>query len=185
MIIAIDPGHGGSDPGAVGPAGTMEKEHALAIAFYLRDLLQEKGYQVVLTRETDNDVALPYAAAAEELQARVDIANAARADCFISLHTNAASTPAAYGTETWYYLSGRILAAFVQEGMAQLGLVNRGVKQGNFYVLKQTDMPAILVEAAFISNPSEEQSLATEEFRRRIAAVIYDGIVAWQEAVWY
>lgn len=184
MIIAIDPGHGGSDPGAVGPAGTVEKEHTLAIALYARELLEKSGHQVILTRDTDQDVAFPEATASAELRTRVDIANQAYADIFISIHINAAASAEAHGTETWYYLGGQAFAAFVQTALSKLGLADRGVKQANFYVLKHTVMPAILVEIGFISNPQEEQLLATEEFRLNAAQTIVDGIWSWQNATW-
>ncbi|HBS60622.1 MAG: N-acetylmuramoyl-L-alanine amidase [Bacillota bacterium] len=181
MKIVIDPGHGGSDPGAIGPAGTQEKTHTLAVALYLRTLLQEAGHQVILTRETDRDVAYPDASASEELQARVDIANQAGAGLFISLHANAADNSGAGGTETWYYLDGYLLAEAVQGELANLGLTDRGVKQANFYVLKYTEMPAILVELAFISNSAEERLLAAEEFRERAAREINNGLAVWQQ----
>jgi N-acetylmuramoyl-L-alanine amidase len=179
MIITIDPGHGGSDPGAVGPAGTQEKEHALTISLYVRDLLQEAGHEVVMTRETDIDVAEAGATAGEELGARVDIANLAAADVFISIHINAADNQQAQGAETWYYMSGMDLARYIQAEIVQLGLDDRGVKQGNFYVLKHTDMPAILVELAFISNPEEEVLLSGVDFRRQAAKCITDGLQRW------
>lgn len=179
MKIVIDPGHGGSDPGAIGPAGTQEKNHALAVALYLRTLLQKTGHQVILTRETDRDVAYPDASSREELQARVDIANQAGAGLFISLHANAAENSEAGGTETWYYLDGYPLAEAVQRKLAELGLTDRGVKRANFYVLKYTEMPAILVELAFISNSAEEQLLAAEEFRKKAAQEINNGLSDW------
>jgi N-acetylmuramoyl-L-alanine amidase len=180
MRIAIDPGHGGTDPGAVGPAQTEEKVHTLAVAMYLRDLLRQAGHQVVVTRESDTDVATPGSTAGEELQARVNIANQADADIFISIHANAAANSAAHGTETWYYQSGEELAESVQIELAKLGLTNRGVKQANFYVLKYTYMPSILVELAFLSNLEEEQLLTSESFRTQAAQAIYNGIIVWQ-----
>ena len=181
MLIAIDPGHGGSDPGAVGPAGTKEKEHTLAISLYLRNLLAQAGHGVVLTRDTDCDVAAPDATAGEELQARVDIANQAGADMFISVHINAAVNPAAQGGETWYYQTGRELARCLQAQISRLGLRDRGIKQANFYVLRQTDMPAVLVELGFITNPAEEALISSDPFRLQAAAAIADGIEAWQK----
>lgn len=180
MIVAIDPGHGGSDPGAVGPAGTEEKAHALAIALHLRNIFEKNGHKVILTRETDLDVSYPGASAAEELQARVNIANRAVANIFISIHINAVVNPEAHGVESWYYLSGRNLAEFIQVELSKLGLADRGAKQANFYVLKHTAMPAVLLEIGFISNSTEEQMLANKEFRLRVAQAIFEGVTAWQ-----
>lgn len=180
MIIAIDPGHGGSDPGAVGPAGTREKEHTLAISLYVRDLLQKAGHEVVLTRETDWEVAEIGSTAGEELQARVNIANLADADLFVSIHINASVNPQAHGAETWYYMSGIELARCLQGEIVKLGLTDRGIKQGNYYVLKYTYMPAALAELVFISNPEEEALANADDFRKRAAAAIVDGIMRWR-----
>lgn len=179
MIIAIDPGHGGSDPGAVGPAGTREKEHTLAISLCLSESMQAAGHKVVLTRDSDRDVAGADVPAVVELQARVDMANRAAADVFISVHINASVNPAAQGTETWYYQDGQALARQIQTEIAGLGLTDRGIKQAGFYVLRHTNMPAALVEAAFISNHAEEALLSTDAFRRRAAAAVAAGIETW------
>lgn len=179
MIIVIDPGHGGSDPGAVGPAGTQEKDHALAISLYMREMLEQCGHQTILTRESDMDVAAADATAGEELGARVRIANLAAADIFVSLHINAAASPQAHGAETWYYRSGLELAQCIQTELVKLGLTDRGIKQAGFYVLKNTGMPAVLVELAFITNPDEELLLGSDDFRKRAAEKIVQGILRY------
>lgn len=171
--ICIDPGHSGiPDPGAVGPSGLKESDVTLLVGHALRDLLVLRGHQVAMTRITDDPET-------DALHVRCDIANRFKADVFVSIHCNAAANAQAHGTET-YYLSGstygQYLAEDVHEQMLELGLRDRGTKTANFYVLKYTDMPAILVELAFISNPMEEELLSTAVFQQRAAAAIAYGI---------
>ena len=179
MKICIDPGHGGTQPGAVGPGGTMEKYITLSVALKLRDLLEQRGIDVIMTRETDKDVRTRQQP--NELQARCDVANTANADVFISIHCNAAEDSRAHGTETWYSdkdNKSKVLANCIQtELVKQIGLRDRGVKQGNYYVTRYTKMPAVLVELAFISNPEEEKMLKNEEFQKKCAVGVANGVL--------
>ncbi|MDP9751952.1 MULTISPECIES: N-acetylmuramoyl-L-alanine amidase family protein [Thermoanaerobacter] len=147
MLIAIDPGHGGKDPGVV-VGNYKEKDINLGIALKLREILLDKNISVVMTRNKDETV---------DLQQRCNIANKNKADYFISIHCNSFTVPSANGTETYAYprsLAGRNLAQYVQNEIVEmLKTTNRGVKYESFYVLKRTVMPAILVETAFMSNP--------------------------------
>jgi N-acetylmuramoyl-L-alanine amidase len=179
--ICIDPGHGGSDSGAVGPSGLLEKDVALAIALQLKGMLEGAGHEVVMTRDSDIDVGYAYDSATVELQARCDISNNADVDYFVSIHCNAASS-AAHGTETWCCDGserGTALAQIIDSNIATLGLTDRGVKttaQERLYVLIHTDAPAVLVETAFISNPEEEQQLADPAFQAQLAGAIFNGL---------
>ena len=180
-MIVIDPGHGGSDSGAVGAKGVMEKNITLAIAKQLQGILTDAGAKVIMTRTSDVDVARPSAEAVEELQARVDIANQARADLFLSIHMDSFSTSDAKGTSTYYYAKGtpasQRLADLVRSGIIeQLGTEDRGTKTCNFYVVKHTTMPAALAEVAFVSNPGESQLLTSTDGAKKAALGIYNGI---------
>jgi N-acetylmuramoyl-L-alanine amidase len=176
MKICIDPGHGGYDPGAVGPSGLREKDVTLAVALLLADLLRQAGCEVFLTRTGDTTSWTPE----EDLQRRCDLANQAGADLFISIHANAAGNPAATGTETYCYRRGgqgeRVAAAIQQQLVAALGLPDRGVKTASFYVLQHTAMAAVLAELAFISNPREEALLSTPAFQQQAARAIAQAI---------
>ena len=169
--IAIDPGHGGTDPGAVGPTGLKEKDVNLQIALKLKAKLEAQGHTVVMTRDKDETVSL---------ENRVNKANNANADIFVSIHCNAAENPDAKGTETYHYpesSKGKKLATEVQKKLVKaLETTDRGVKEGTYYVLKHTKMPAILTEVAFISNPSEEEMLKKDETREKAAQAIKEGI---------
>ena len=166
MKIVIDAGHGGSDPGAVNRKH-YEKDVALTIALKLGQLLSKAGADVIYTRTTDRTV---------ELGERCQIANNASADYFISIHLNAAEAKSANGIETYAYgISGKgteLAKAVQKELITKTGARDRGVKSANFYVLKRTRMPAILVETGFISNDAECLALFKDGYQRIIAEAI-------------
>lgn len=179
-IITIDPGHGGSDSGAVGPNGYTEKEGAFAISQKVASILNQSGAKVVMTRDSDVDVYGPNASARNELQARVDVGNRVNSDIFVSIHCNAFVNPAANGTQTFYYGSsyqGQRLAQNIQEKMIESnGLRDRGISTCNFYVVKHSYMPAVLIETAFITNYDEEALLSDDEWQTTMAKAIAEGI---------
>ena len=181
--IAIDPGHGGSDSGAIGPTGIMEKSVTLRVSRELKRLLEAEGATVILTRTGDTEVSPKGASATsvEELQARCDIANRAKSDIFLSIHADAFTNREVKGTTAYYYTKGtqqsKRLADSVRTALIDaIGTVDRGTQTSNFYVVKHTDMPAILVEISFISNPDEEKMMNSETGIKKIAQGIADGI---------
>jgi len=171
MKVCIDPGHGGKDPGAVGPNGLKEAHVNLAVALKVAEKLRKAGVEVKLTRTSDVFI---------DLQPRCDIANSFGADYFVSIHCNSAGTPEAKGTETYCYKfggQGEVLAKAIQaELIATTGRANRGVKTANYYVLRRTKMPAVLTELAFISNPEEEHLLGSPDYQEKCATAIARGI---------
>ena len=178
--IVIDPGHGGSDPGAIGKMRIMEKNVAFAISLKLRDILQAGGAKLIMTRNLDRDVFGANASGPDELGARAAIGNNNNADILLSIHANSFRDPSVGGTSTYYYGPSpysRLLAQTVQDGAVKTGgLDDRGIYSANFYVLRRTLMPAVLVETAFISNPTEEALLNNPQFQQRLAQGIADGI---------
>ena len=183
-VIVIDAGHGGNDAGAIGPTGVMEKSVTLRVALELEKLLENEGAVVIMTRTTDRTVSPKGSKASdiEELQARCDVANSAKADIFISIHADSFTNPAAKGSTGYYYAKGetdrgRRLADAIRRGLCeQIKTPSRGTKPCNFYVVRHTDMPATLLELAFISNPEEEKLLDSEEGVKKAAQGILDGI---------
>lgn len=182
-IIALDAGHGGSDTGAIGPTGVTEKGVTLRVAKALQKLLQAEGATVLMTRTTDTEVSPKNANASdvEELQARCDVGNDGNADIFISMHMDSFTNSTPSGTTGYYYTKGskasQRLAQYVSEGVVTaLGTGNRGTKSCNFYVVKHTDMPATLVEMAFISNDKEEKLMNSEAGINRAAEGILNGL---------
>ena len=181
--ITIDAGHGGNDSGAIGPTGVTEKSVTLRVALALQKILASEGATVYMTRTTDTEVSPKGADASdiEELQARCDVANQHDSDIFISIHMDSFTNGAAKGTTGYYYALGskksRDLADKVRAGVIdQIGTSNRGTQSCNFYVVKHTDMPATLVEVAFISNPTEEKLMNSEDGVQKAAQGIADGI---------
>ena len=181
--IVIDPGHGGNDAGAIGPTGVMEKTVTLNVSLELKKLLEAEGATVIMTRETDCTVSSKGAAASdiEELGARCDVANRIQADIFISIHADSFTRPEARGTTGYYYSrgsgAGQRLADCIRRNLVeQLGTPSRGTQPCNFYVVKNTDMPATLIELGFISNKDEEKLLNSREGVLKAAQGILDGI---------
>lgn len=178
-IVVLDPGHGGSDWGAIGPTGVSEKSVSLAVSLKAQKLLTGAGYRVVMTRTTDVDVAAPGVPDAAELQARVNKAPP-NADLFISVHCNAFSNGNANGMETYHAptaVKGSRLARLLNEELARLGgLNNRGVKAARFYVMTHSQCPASLIELGFITNPREEQLLASGDYQQKLAQAITNAV---------
>ncbi len=174
--IFLDPGHGGRDPGAVGPSGVKEKDITLQVALKLQNILKEV-VQVNLSR--DADIALG-ADVNADLKTRYNTANMLDADAFISIHCNAAGDPKAGGVETYCYkhgTGGETLARAIHMRLAPAtGLNDRGVKTKDLAVLRETKMPAALIELAFISNPAEEKLLADPVWQDKVAKAIAQGI---------
>jgi len=177
--VTIDPGHGGGDPGAVGPTGVREKDVTLSVARLLAEQLAPVA-EVLLTRDGDYT---PGGDPNSELRYRAAMANSWQANVFVSVHCNAAKDRSAGGTETYCApgsARGNSLAASIQQRLVgALGLQNRGVKLARYAVLVNTTMPAALVELAFISNPVEEALLATQEFQAKAALAIAQGIAEY------
>ena len=181
--IVIDPGHGGEDSGAIGPSGVTEKSITLQIAKEVERMLKEAGAKVTMTRTTDTEVSPKHRQATDvdELQARCDVANKAKADIFISIHMDSFTSREASGTTGYYYTKGsaaskRLAAAIQSELVGQLKTTSRGIKTCNFYVVKHTKMPATLIEVAFVSNPKEEKLLTSKKGVQKAAIGIVNGI---------
>ena len=217
FVIAIDPGHGGRDPGAIGKRGTREKDIALAVGKKMKDLVNRKpGYKAILTRDADRFVPL---------RNRVKKAREAQADIFVSLHADAFHKSHVKGASV-YALSlrgassehARLAAnkenasdliggislddkddmirsvlldlsqtATIQDSLelgsdvlSQIGKVsklnNKKVQQAGFAVLKAPDMPSILIETAFLSNPAEEQKLRSPKHQHKLAKAVFSGV---------
>ena len=170
--VVLDSGHGGTDPGAVGPAGTQEKVIAIAIAIKIRNILLKNGVDVVYTRVTNEQTI--------SLQERCDTSNNAKPNYFVSIHANGFSSPSASGIETYSTgsASGAKLAQAVQtELIKATGRLDRGIKTAGYYVLNNTDATAILVETSFITNPTEEALLKSATYQTTLAKAISTGIL--------
>ena len=168
--FVIDAGHGGKDAGAVN-GDLYEKDVALKVAKLLGEELEKRGHKVVYTHVDDTFI---------ELSDRAKISNNSNADYFVSIHCNSADDKTAEGVETWYYkesTSGKALAQSVQNELAKIdGVKDRGIKGGEFYVLKYTKAPSILIELGFISHEAEKKLLFKEFYQRDLCDKIITGI---------
>ena len=179
-IITLDPGHGGSDPGAIGASGLKEKQITLEISMRVKELLEKEGAKVFMTRTTDKDVYAPNASDRAELQARVNVAEKNNSDLFISLHINSSVNKSVGGFSSYYYPktdNDLKIAKAIQDKFAKnFGVDNLGVRQANFYVVKRCSMPATLLEMCFISNPKEEKLMKSKWFQKKTARLIVEGV---------
>jgi len=195
LVVVLDPGHGGSDPGSV-RQGYYEKDINLAVALRVRKRLEAEGVRVEMTR--DRDVAM-------ELEDRVAVANRYRNAIFVSIHQNASLETAARGVETYFAWPrpasvtkvqrerygiphadafedgrGELLAAKVQGAFcAETGALNRGIKNRNFVVIRWVYGPAVLVECGFLSNPAERERLLSGSYQDKVAAGIAGGLLRY------
>jgi len=174
-IVVIDPGHGGTDPGTSSPNKKREKDFNLPVALKVADLFRDDpNVQIILTRSDDTYPTLPD---------RVALAKQVQANLFVSIHANSIENkPTISGTET-YYTREDASKAFAQVMHAKLvqatQLPDRGVRQKNLHVTRETTMPAVLLEVGYLSNLSDEAALFSEEFQNRVAQSIRDGIYGY------
>lgn len=172
--ICIDAGHGGSDPGAISHDNIKEKDINLIIAMALKEKLIEAGQKVLLTRSNDIFVAL---------SARCSHANNLKADLFLSIHCNSSLNNKACGTETFCLRKGtkaEKLASYIQSSMVKFThLKDRGVKYETFCVLEDTNMPAALVEIAFISNFEDIKFLLSTNFQNTVVLALEKAIMKY------
>jgi len=170
-LVYLDPGHGGYDPGASGN-GIVEKELVLNLGKRVKSKLEEKGIQVVMSRTSDEFISLAD---------RSSGANSINPDIFVSIHVNSALSSAAAGIETFYYKNmDKPLAQDLQNKLiSYTGAGNRGVKSASYHVVRETKMPASLVEVGFLSNPSEASKLKDYSYQEKLVNSIVDGTVKY------
>ncbi len=176
--IVVDPGHGGPNPGSRGVGPKPEKDNVLAVAWDLKAMLEFAGAKVIMTRDGDYSPGGPKA---DQLEARVGIANLSRGDVFVSIHNDWNKDSRITGTTTYFYSpDGYRLAASLQRGVTgELRSRSLGVKWASYYVLKNTVMPAALVELGFLSNKQEAKLLCTRSYQTKAAKGIYDGLAEY------
>lgn len=169
--IILDPGHGGIDPGALGLHGEKEKSLTEDMTNVIAEKLRSEGATVLLTRSKDSYVSL---------QERVRISESYLTDAFISVHFNAFTSQASNGVSTHYFADGaeRELAQHIQTALNKhTNLTNRGVKQDNYYVLRENNDLSILVELGFITNPHDLEVIQDPHYSSQIADAIFEGLV--------
>lgn len=179
--IVLDPGHGGGDPGTVGVGPTAEAENVLAIAWELKGMLEKAGANVIMTRQSNVNPAQGTSFSGQQngqLAARVATANRSQGDIYLSIHNDWNENSNVQGTSVYYYKTQDLaLAESLQKSLVkQLKTVDLGVRQGNLYVLRNTRIPAALVEVGFLSNPQEAKLLSKSTYRLEVARGLLAGI---------
>jgi N-acetylmuramoyl-L-alanine amidase len=188
-VIAVDAGHGGFDPGAKRDNIT-EDQITLAISKLLQKQLSEAGSLVVMVREDDKDLSDESFSGSlrerkrQDLNRRAEKANQAKAKLYVSIHVNADPSPRWRGAQVFYEKdseAGKRAAVAIQEELTRiLGNTKRKALPGNFYITKKTEMPAVIVEVGFISNPEECKLLMDPDYQAKVAYAIYAGIAKAQ-----
>ena len=179
-VVVIDAGHGGHDPGKVGVNDALEKDINLQIAEKVKKHLEKNEIEVVMTREDDvmEDTKL------EDMKKRVALINKTKPAITVSIHQNSYSDPGVKGAQVFYYVNSDVsqeAASLMQEVLRKVDAENtRQIKSNSdFYMLKKTEVPTIIVECGFLSNPGEAEKLVSEEYQEQMAQAICSGIMTW------
>ncbi|MBC8591551.1 N-acetylmuramoyl-L-alanine amidase CwlD [Wansuia hejianensis] len=189
-IIGIDPGHGGVDPGAVSKNGVHEDDINLQIALKLKRFIEQSGGVAILTRETDTGLYTEQSTTlrekkVEDLKKRKTVIEESECEVFITIHMNSFTSSRYYGAQTFYMKGseeGQNLAQLIQEEFRNtLDKDNKRepAEREDIYLLKELEIPSVLIEAGFLSNPLEEKLLITDEYQEKIAWSIYSGIMKY------
>lgn len=185
LSVLIDAGHGGRDGGAVGiKTGKAESGLNLIITLKLKTLLESSGFTVYLTRENENDLCGASYSKNEDMAARRLIIQNLQPDYVVSIHQNSYPSPSPHGAQVFYYPgseTGEAMAKSVQLRLADLAdpANKRTVKEADFFMLRQSSNPSILVECGFLSNPEEEEKLWQEDYQNTLTYAIYAGLVSY------
>jgi N-acetylmuramoyl-L-alanine amidase len=190
VCIVLDAGHGANDPGKVGVNGALEKDINLAITLKLAAMLENKGYEVVLTRDSDEILASADAVnqKREDMVGRVKVIEDAAPVFAISIHQNSFSNSAVYGPQVFYYSEsqqGKAIAAALQENLDNILKPEspRMTKANSeYYLLKKTPTPTVIVECGFLSNEQEAELLVDELYQAKVARAIYFGVCQYLES---
>ena len=186
--VVVDAGHGEPDGGAVGINGTIEKDINLQIALKLREVLENRGVRVIMTRTDDNSICDNSARTLHEkkvsdMHIRLEIINTSGADLFLSIHMNSFSDPKSGGLHVFYsrnHPEAEETATLIQESIAELtGAKTHAVKTASdtLFLMKNPIPPAILIECGFISNPEEEKLLNDDNYQSKIAFSIANAVI--------
>ena len=179
-VVVIDAGHGGHDPGKVGVNDALEKDVNLQIAEKVKKYLEKNDIDVVMTREDDvmEDTKL------EDMKKRVALTNKTKPAITVSIHQNSYSDSSVKGAQVFYYTGSEIsknAASLMQAELKKVDTSNtRQIKSNSdFYMLKKTEVPTIIVECGFLSNPEEAEKLVAEEYQEQMAEAICRGVLTW------
>lgn len=190
-LIVLDAGHGGFDPGKVGVNGALEKDINLTIVKKLQKLLEEEGFQVQLTRESDKLLAPANSSSPkkDDMIKRIEMITELDPFFTISIHQNSFTSPSVNGPQVFFYKDSEesaTMAQVIQDVLnTQLNPAKKRVPQSNdnYYLLTRTPTPTVIVECGFLSNPAEADLLIQESYQDRVARAIFLGILSYYESV--
>lgn len=185
--VVVDPGHGGMDPGKIGINDVEEKEINLEISLMLRDKLEKQGIQVVMTRENDQGLYDEDSSnkKVQDLQRRVELIHEEQPVCVVSIHQNSYPDASVKGAQVFYYedsTEGKKLAKELQNTLiAQVDPENHRQAKGNttYYLLERTDVPLVICECGFLSNPEEAELLTDQAYQETLTDAIVSGILEY------
>lgn len=177
-VVVLDPGHGGADPGKVGVNQAKEKDLNLQIARKVKELLEQAGIEVFLTRQTDEADA----SKVQDMKNRVKYINDLSPDLVVSIHQNSYTDSTVKGAQVFYFAHStmaKTLAECMQEVLHEHFSENHRQAKGNetYYLLKKTEVPTIIVECGFLSNPEEAEQLCTDSYQEQMANGICEGVI--------
>ena len=190
FVVVIDAGHGGIDGGVTGrKTGVKESDLNLAISFLLKDIFEDAGFAVVLTRRTEHGLTADGGlwSKSADMRKRREIVQSANADLVLSIHQNfLPSSSSVRGGQVFYkkgVANGENLALCVQEGINSVytkhGVKKRVAKEGEYYMLECTNAPSLIVECGFLSSPEDECLLKTDAHKKQLANAIFSGVLAY------
>ena len=184
FVVVVDAGHGGNDPGKVSQDGILEKDVNLAIAIKLKSALEQRGIKVILTRDSDTNLAIEGATnkKSSDMTKRMEIVNDSNADLLISIHQNSYPDSSVKGAQVFYYggsKDGEAVAKTIQDAIKEsVDTSNsRSAKASNdYYILRKSVCPAVIIECGFLSNPEETARLVDESYQEKLASGIADAV---------
>lgn len=182
--VVLDPGHGGNDPGKVGANSVKEKDVNLQIAMKTKKLLENEGVRVIMTRDKDQDLAgdSDHNRKVQDMKARVKLINDAMPALTVSIHQNSYQDPSVKGAQVFYYSHSKEAerAAEILK-QALLTVEESGTREkkaaDSYYLLKKTEVPVVIVECGFLSNPEEAKRLADSAYQKELAKAVAKGIL--------
>ena len=183
-LVIVDAGHGGKDSGKVGTNEVLEKDINLKIAAALKNELEKRDIEVVMTREDDERLGDTQT---EDLKERVSIINESKPDLTVSIHQNSYHEASVHGSQAFYFThsaEAKSAAGMIQKAMESVDEQGTREAKANdtYYLLKKTEVPVVIMECGFLSNYEEAEKLATEEYQQAVAEAIAEGVVKYLES---
>lgn len=183
-LVIVDAGHGGRDPGKIGANDALEKDVNLSIAIYLKEYLEKRDVQVLMTREDGERLVNSQSG---DLKERVKLINENSPDLTVSIHQNSYHEASVHGAQVFYFThskEAKAAAEIIQKAIKTADTEGTREAKANdtYYLLKKTEVPVVIMECGFLSNYEEAEKLVTEEYQKELAEAIADGIMEYLES---